>query len=164
MRLAEFNVLPADEAAAALRPCLDVERWAQQILGARPFSDRETLIGFASRAAAPFSDAELEQALSHHPRIGRRAAGAGAEAAFSRNEQSGVDASETTARALAAGNRAYEEKFDRVFLIRAAGRSGEEILAALSERLGNSPERERTIVDQQLCEIAALRLEGVVSA
>jgi 2-oxo-4-hydroxy-4-carboxy-5-ureidoimidazoline decarboxylase len=83
---------------------------------------------------------------------------------MSRSEQAGVDPSDNgTAAALAAGNRAYEEKFGRVFLIRAAGRTATEILAALSTRLTHSPAEEDRIVAQQLREIAVLRLQGVIS-
>jgi 2-oxo-4-hydroxy-4-carboxy-5-ureidoimidazoline decarboxylase len=83
---------------------------------------------------------------------------------MSRSEQAGVDPADAeVTEALAAGNRAYEEKFGRVFLIRAAGRTAPEILAALQERLDNSPAQEDVIVAQQLREIALLRLEGVIS-
>jgi 2-oxo-4-hydroxy-4-carboxy-5-ureidoimidazoline decarboxylase len=83
---------------------------------------------------------------------------------MSRSEQAGVDPADTAvAEALARGNREYEEKFGRVFLIRAAGRTAPEILAALHERLANTPAQEDAIVAQQLREIALLRLEGVIS-
>ena len=65
-------------------------------------------------------------------------------------------------QALAEGNRAYEEKFGQVFLIRAAGRSREEILAALNTRLAHTPGEEQSIIGQQLREIAVLRLEGLI--
>ncbi|QPZ37449.1 2-oxo-4-hydroxy-4-carboxy-5-ureidoimidazoline decarboxylase [Paramicrobacterium chengjingii] len=164
MQLEQFNQLPDEEALAAVRPCLDVERWGDAIVTSRPFSSRQELLAFAAEAAWPFTESELERALSHHPRIGERAAGEAHEASLSRSEQAALDISQTTAESLAAGNRAYEEKFDRVFLIRAAGRSSEEILAALNARLGHTAEEEQAIVDHQLREIAALRLEGVVSA
>jgi 2-oxo-4-hydroxy-4-carboxy-5-ureidoimidazoline decarboxylase len=83
---------------------------------------------------------------------------------MSRNEQSGVDERDAgTIAALAEGNRAYEEKFGRVFLIRAAGRTANEMLAALHERLGHTPEQEEPVVAQQLREIAVLRLEQSLS-
>ena len=46
-------------------------------------------------------------------------------------EQAGLGLEAQLRRRLEAGNRAYEERFDRVFLIRAAGRTGPEILAQL---------------------------------
>lgn len=83
---------------------------------------------------------------------------------MSRKEQAGVVSSAETQTALEAGNRAYEEKFDRVFLIRASGRSAEEILEQLQKRLHNSPDEEIAVVAQQLREIAILRLEGAIEA
>jgi 2-oxo-4-hydroxy-4-carboxy-5-ureidoimidazoline decarboxylase len=164
MLIDEFNALPAEDAMAAVRSCLDVDRWGQAIAAARPFADRAALLAFAASAASPFTDAELDRALSHHPRIGERPSGTGVEADMSRREQAGLAASDRVAAAIAEGNREYEARFDRVFLIRAAGRGADEILAELTARLGNSAEAESRIIDQQLREIAALRLEGVVSA
>jgi 2-oxo-4-hydroxy-4-carboxy-5-ureidoimidazoline decarboxylase len=65
--------------------------------------------------------------------------------------------------AIADGNRAYEERFDQVFLIRAAGRSPEEVLAELHRRLANSAEEERAEVTEQLAQITGLRVRGLVS-
>ncbi|MBT2512618.1 2-oxo-4-hydroxy-4-carboxy-5-ureidoimidazoline decarboxylase [Arthrobacter sp. ISL-30] len=164
MQLAEFNSVDRVDVVDVLRPCLDIDRWVDQIADARPFTDRNALLDFANEAARPFTSAEVQGALSHHPRIGDRPNAQTTEAAMSRSEQSGVDPSDDgVAAALAKGNREYEEKFGRVFLIRAAGRTAPEILAALQERLGHTPEEEDAIVAQQLREIALLRLEGVIS-
>ena len=85
------------------------------------------------------------------------------EARLSQSEQAGLGVADAAvAEALAEGNRAYEEKFGQVFLIRAAGRSREEILAALNTRLAHTPEEEQAIIGQQLREIAVLRLEGLI--
>jgi 2-oxo-4-hydroxy-4-carboxy-5-ureidoimidazoline decarboxylase len=164
MKLAEFNEADRADASAVLRPCIDIQRWVDQIADARPFASGDALLGFARDAASPFTPDEVDAALAHHPRIGERPTAATAEASMSRSEQAGVDPEDAAAaEALAAGNRAYEEKFGRVFLIRAAGRTAPEILAALNERLANSPAQEDVIVAQQLREIALLRLEGVIS-
>ena len=107
--------------------------------------------------------APLAAALAGHPRIGERASAPEHHAELSRREQSGVDpADREVAAALAAGNAAYEKRFDRVFLIRAAGRSASEILAELRRRLANDDEAERAETVDQLREIALLRLEGVL--
>jgi 2-oxo-4-hydroxy-4-carboxy-5-ureidoimidazoline decarboxylase len=50
-----------------------------------------------------------------------------------------------------------------VFLIRAAGRDAEEILAELERRLGNDDATERDETVEQLRQIALLRLEQVVT-
>ncbi|WP_077488962.1 2-oxo-4-hydroxy-4-carboxy-5-ureidoimidazoline decarboxylase [Sinomonas mesophila] len=160
MSLEQFNNAPAEDAKKFLRPCLDVDRWVDEIAQARPFASLEDVLKHARTAAEPFSHQEIEGALAHHPRIGERAAGTTTEAGMSRSEQAGVDQQDQeTITALAEGNRDYETKFGHVFLIRAAGRSAGEMLAALRERLAHTPEQEEPIVAEQLREIAVLRLE-----
>jgi 2-oxo-4-hydroxy-4-carboxy-5-ureidoimidazoline decarboxylase len=154
-----FDERPEDEARAVLATCLDVPRWVDEVLAGRPYGDAGALLALASASAATLTDAELEAALARHPRIGERA-GAGHDAAHSEREQSGVDRSDAEVlRRLADGNRAYEERFDRVFLIRAAGRDSREILAELERRLGNDDATERDETVDQLRQIALLRLE-----
>jgi len=161
--LAEFNRLPADDARGILRPCLDVDRWIDAIVDARPLADLDSAEA-ASRAAAPLTTAEIDAAMSHHPRIGEKAKGDSAEAAHSSREQAGLGTLEADVQSqLAAGNAAYEDRFDRVFLIRAAGRTPEEILSELQRRMDNTDEDETAEVGQQLIQIAELRLEGILS-
>src|SRR5680860_428851 len=86
----------------------------------------------------------------------------GEEATWSRREQSGVRRSDRTAAELVDGNRAYEDRFGRVFLICASGKNAEEILEALRARLHNDPESEAAVVVDELRQIALLRLRNVV--
>jgi 2-oxo-4-hydroxy-4-carboxy-5-ureidoimidazoline decarboxylase len=163
MSLEAFNGAGRDEAIALLRPCLDVDRWCAALADGRPYASLDELVATAEGAASPLTSAEVEAALAHHPRIGERPAGADAGAAMSRAEQAGVDPADAeVAAALAAGNRAYEERFGRVFLIRAAGRSSRDILDALTERLAHAPDEEGPVVADQLRQIAVLRLKGVI--
>ena len=163
MDLAEFNRLPAEDARGILRPCLDVDRWIDAIVAARPLADLDSAKA-ASRAAAPLTTDEIDAAMAHHPRIGEKAKGDGAEAEHSSREQAGLGTLDDDVQArLAAGNAAYEERFDRVFLIRAAGRTPTEILAELERRMTNTEAEENTEVGKQLIEIAALRLEGILA-
>jgi 2-oxo-4-hydroxy-4-carboxy-5-ureidoimidazoline decarboxylase len=157
-----FNDLRDDEARTLLLGCLSVPRWAEDLLARRPFVDRLDLIEAADSAARRLSDDDLEAALSGHPRIGERAA-AGHNAAASAGEQAGLDPSggDTAAR-LAAGNAAYEQRFGHVFLIRAAGRDADEVLAELDRRLANDDVAERAETVDNLRQIAILRLEKVI--
>ena len=165
MLLEHFNDAEPAELVAVLRPCIDIERWGREIIAARPFADLGELLNCASSAADPFTADEVASAMAHHPRIGERAAGSSAEASLSRKEQSAVDPTDSAiVTALAEGNRAYEAKFDQVFLIRAAGRTPQEIIDTLHQRMNNTAAEENLIVAQQLREIAVLRLEGVMSA
>jgi 2-oxo-4-hydroxy-4-carboxy-5-ureidoimidazoline decarboxylase len=161
--VALFNQLPAEPVLLRLLACLNAPGWATAVLAGRPYPDAESLLATAFRFGLVLSEDDLALALSKHPRIGERLADASREAAHSRSEQSGVDPADADLAAqLQAGNLAYEEKFDRVFLIRAAGRSGPEILAALTERLTNDPVAEADVVRDQLAQIAQLRLGALL--
>jgi 2-oxo-4-hydroxy-4-carboxy-5-ureidoimidazoline decarboxylase len=108
---------------------------------------------------------EVSMALAAHPRIGDRVEGSSAEASASRREQSSMgEASDDTRTALVEGNREYEERFGHVYLIRAAGRSPDEMLAELRRRLGNDEEAERAEITEQLAQITALRVRELVSS
>ncbi|MDK1326533.1 MULTISPECIES: 2-oxo-4-hydroxy-4-carboxy-5-ureidoimidazoline decarboxylase [unclassified Arthrobacter] len=160
--LTAFNTARFAEAEAMLRPCLDIPRWCNEIAAARPFATAGELLSFAELAAPDFTEAEVDGALAHHPRIGERPAGSGVEGAFSRSEQASVSGLSGVRDRLGAGNRAYEDRFGRVFLIRAAGRSAEEILASLQDRLQHTVEEELPVIAAQLRDIAILRLDGLL--
>ena len=139
-----------------LTASLAVPRWVEDVASHAPFDDLEHLLAVAYTEATPLAPEEIAHAISHHPRIGERPTGEGTSQAFSRAEQG---TSEELADEIAAGNRAYEERFGRVFIIRAAGRTRAEILAELTRRLALDDETELVIVGEQLRDIALLRLE-----
>ena len=158
-----FNAAPADDLRRSLLACCDVPRWAEAVLAGRPYDDPSALLAAADRAARELTPAEVDRALAAHPRIGERAQGASTEAAWSRGEQSGVAKDASTQEQLAAGNRAYEERFGRVFLICATGLSAEDVLASLRERLEHDPAAEEAVVADELRKIAVLRLEKLLA-
>jgi len=160
VQVTEFNALPAGEARSLVAGCLGVPRWVDEVVAARPYADAELLVKQGNDSALALTDDELAQALSRHPRIGDRREAEDAEARHSRDEQSGVRADD--AERLRAANAAYEARFGHVFLIRAAGRSSEEILAELERRLANNDATEREETVTALRDIALLRLEKVV--
>ncbi|WP_323098825.1 2-oxo-4-hydroxy-4-carboxy-5-ureidoimidazoline decarboxylase [Intrasporangium sp. YIM S08009] len=161
--VAAFNQADADGLRPRLHACLGVDRWVEEVLRGRPYADREALLGAADHAARELDDTELASALAGHPRIGERASAPEHDAAQSAKEQAGVDPNDAeVARSLLEGNAAYEARFDRVFLIRAAGRSAAEILAELRRRLDNDDATERAETVDQLRQIALLRLEGLL--
>ncbi|NPC95825.1 2-oxo-4-hydroxy-4-carboxy-5-ureidoimidazoline decarboxylase [Nocardioides sp. zg-DK7169] len=162
MRIEDFNAMDAAGAADVLRPCAAIPRWVEALVAGRPYADADALLARAEALAVGWTGAEVEQALADHPRIGERHAGDGTSAAMSRSEQSGVSPEAALQARIAAGNAAYEQRFGRVFLIRAAGRSGEEILAQLDQRLTHDPTTELEVTRGQLAEIAALRLRGIL--
>jgi 2-oxo-4-hydroxy-4-carboxy-5-ureidoimidazoline decarboxylase len=152
-----------DDLRTALLACLAVPRWADEVAGLAPFASAAALLEAAGAAATPLPRSEIDQAMAEHPRIGEKPRGTSQAAVFSRTEQASVDADDAAvAAAIADGNRAYEERFGRVFLIRAAGRSRREILAELHRRLALDDDTEAAIVGSELRDIALLRL-GVLA-
>lgn len=161
--LNHFNQLTEEEATSLLEPCVAVSGWAAALAGGRPWRSRAELLGAAQQLMVGWGEAELTEALSAHPRIGEKPAGQQAHAALSRQEQGGVNGDDAAlAQALKEGNARYEARFGRVFLIRAKGRGGEDILAALLRRLHNSDRAEVQEALTQLREITLLRLEGAI--
>jgi len=148
-----------------LAASLSVNRWIDEVASRHPFESVEQLLSVAAEAATPLSPAEIDEAIAHHPRIGEKPVGDGAAQTFSRNEQAGLgDDDENLAAQIAAGNEAYEERFGRVFIVRAAGRTRREILEELTRRLDLPNATELEIVGEQLREIALLRLDATFGA
>lgn len=149
-------VSPSDE---ELRACCAADAWLARISAARPFPSSKALLDLSDDTVLTLDDTALDQALAAHARIGERRLGSTTEDRWSRTEQAGALTAEADLQErIAEGNRRYEERFGHVFLIRAAGRTAEEIHAALTERLQNDPETERDVVRRELAEIVRLRL------
>ena len=154
------DVTPTEE---ELRACCAADAWLARIQAARPILSVTALLDLSDAIVLSFDDAALDQALAAHARIGERRLGSTTEDRWSRTEQAGaLGAGDDVAERIAEGNRAYEQRFGHVFLIRAAGRSADEMLAALTERLANDPQTERDVVRHELAEIVRLRLLKVV--
>ena len=134
-------------------------RWVDEVAGGGPYASLDDLLDAAGLAATPLSAEEVDQALADHPRIGERHTGSGAGACFSAAEQesSASDDADLAAQ-LAEGNRAYEEKFGRIFLIRAAGRSRPGDPRRAERRLLLPPEDEVKVAASELRDIALRRV------
>ena len=162
--LREFNALDDAAAAALLRPCLDVDRWVTELGRGPP----------VRQCRGPFRRPPGRQPTRSPPPSWKppspttRGSASGPTAAAPRPRCPGPSrpaspSTTTSSGGSVEGNRAYEQRFGRVFLIRAAGRSSTEILDKLQTRLGNSPDTEDEVVADQLRQIALIRLAGVVS-
>lgn len=159
---AAFDHADADELEQRLTGCLASQEWARRVVVGRPYRTLDALESAAMAAALALSDEGLAEALAAHPRIGERPEGDDEAAAHSRREQAGMATDGSTEQRLRLANLAYEERFGHVFLVRAAGRSAEEVLQLAQDRLGNDPLTEAGIVRHQLGEIAVLRLQGLL--
>ncbi len=155
--LQAWNELPAAEAEAAILPANGSPAWSCALSRGRPYSTPEALFRAADQTWSALPPEDWQDAFDSHPRLGERHAAASARSLqWSAEEQAGLD---QESEALRAANQRYEARFGRVFLLRAAGRSRPEVLAALEARMGNSPEEELLEAAEQQREITHLRLE-----
>lgn len=156
--------LPETELEALLNRCCGSQRWVSRMVKARPFASEVQLMGTATEIFWHLGDNDWLEAFSHHPRIGEDMEALrqkfSSTANWASGEQAGVQgASEETLKALAAGNRAYEERFGFIFIVCASGLSAEELLVRLQARMVNSPEKELRIAAGEQLAITKLRLQ-----
>jgi 2-oxo-4-hydroxy-4-carboxy-5-ureidoimidazoline decarboxylase len=161
--LTGLNTAPATDLEQALLGCCAAPHWATAVTAGRPYGSAAELYDAADAALNELDEAAIDAALAGHPRIGARR-GAGHSASSAR-EQSGVSSSSSvTLAALAEGNREYEARFGHVYLVCADGRSGEELLAVLRQRLRNDPVTERATIRAELRKINRIRLGRLIGA
>ena len=158
--LAEFNQAPVETLRPRLLSLTAAEEWADGLLAARPYDDLDAVLATSDAILAKLDEAQIDSALAGHPRIGERAEGLDEEsAARSAKEQSSMsDADTSVQEAITQGNVEYEERFGRIYLVAAAGRSADELVALLRQRLGNDPVTELEVVRGELARISRIRL------
>jgi len=161
--LQQFNRYDLQQARQVIAHCVAIAAWQSQLLARRPFRDTTELYRVASELMANWGEEELLSALDAHPRIGERPAGQSSEAEASRNEQAAVQESDAQSKeAIRLANQRYEQRFHRIFLIRAKGRSPQDILTSLAQRLQLSDAEDIKVSVQQLREITLLRLQEAI--
>jgi 2-oxo-4-hydroxy-4-carboxy-5-ureidoimidazoline decarboxylase len=160
-----LNDLPESSARAELLKCCSSSRWAAAMAAARPFASDDEVHAAAERSWWALRPEDWLEAFAGHPRIGDRAVEPrhAVTRAWSTEEQAGAAAATEAVRAaLASGNAAYERRFGHVFLIRATGRSADEMLAELRRRLANDPAAELREAAGEQAKITRLRLARLV--
>jgi OHCU decarboxylase len=164
-RLAQFNVQSGPAAEADLFVCCGSRRWAREVASARPYRDLAHLCDIADQIWWSLERADWLEAFRAHPKIGERASqGADTARHWAEQEQSAArNFSQDVAARLAALNLAYERKFGYIFLVDATGKSSEEMLAILEQRIQNDPQREIQEAAEQQRRIARRRLEKLLA-
>jgi 2-oxo-4-hydroxy-4-carboxy-5-ureidoimidazoline decarboxylase len=159
--LAQWNQLDAASAAREILPCCGSSAWANVLTAMRPFADPSELLAVSDRVWSGLAQDEWQEAFDSHPRIGQQhARAATAESlAWSSEEQRAAKSDEdATKLALAEANRQYEEKFERIFIVCASGKSSAEILSILKKRINNTAPDELLEAAEQQRQITQLRL------
>jgi OHCU decarboxylase len=158
--LAWFNRLASGEAEKLLLNCCGSHRWAASVAAGRPYADFAALVTASEAVWNRLEPSDWLEAFGAHPRLGESG---GHAPDSSQKEQSRImGAADETLAALAAENRRYEARFGHVFLISAAGRSAEEVLASLRQRTRNDPATEVKVAAAEQRKITRLRLERML--
>lgn len=162
-----LNSLATDRAFAEFHACCGSSRWAKEMINNRPFGDVSSVKECARDIWWTLDTADWLEAFRSHPKIGeKKAEGTVSQKArlWSGDEQSGVrDATRETSGSLATLNKEYEAKFGFIFIVCATGKSSEEMLAILRERLMNDPTQELRNAATEQAKITELRLDKLLN-
>jgi allantoicase len=162
-----LNSLDPSAARAGMMNCCGSTKWADAITKSSPFASAALLVEKAETAFSHLEKNDWLEAFGHHPRIGEMKSSAvtsNQAQSWATQEQSGITgAQEKVVAELAAANRAYESRFGHIFIVCASGKSSEEILRMLRERMSNNPENELRIAADEQRKITRLRLEKLLN-
>jgi OHCU decarboxylase len=159
MTLDELNRMTAQRATDVLKPCCGSQRWAEGVVVRRPFTDVAELHRAADVVAQALGREDWLDAFRSHPRIGETKSAS----RWSQKEQEGmITAADEVRKRLARLNEEYHERFGFIFIICAAGKSAEDMLAQLEERIQNRPEDEMRVASEEQRKIVHLRLDKLI--
>ena len=166
--LARWNKLQTHSASEEILPCCGSKAWARGMADRRPIPDEAALLRACDEVWWALAEADWLEAFSSHPKIGEataKQAVSARSAEWSGEEQRNVVQVESSVKtALAQGNRRYEERFHRIFIVCATGKSAQAILAILERRLQNDDRTELHEAAEQQRQITHLRLKKWLSA
>jgi 2-oxo-4-hydroxy-4-carboxy-5-ureidoimidazoline decarboxylase len=166
MTIEELNNLSPEAARAEFQKCCGADRWVKKMVNGRPFSSTEQLFQTAETIWRSLGPSDWKEAFLHHPKIGNikglreKFESTGDLAA---SEQSGVQqASEATLNELTRMNREYEAKFGYIFIVNATGKTADEMLHILKQRIENEPAKELLIAAEEQRKITRIRLDKML--
>jgi len=167
MTIEEINKTDDELIIEQFMMCCGSTNWAQAMADARPFDSAEDLHTTAVAIWQGLEDSDWLEAFTHHPKIGdienlRKKFASTAE--WAEGEQSGAaQASEAVLKKLADLNKVYEKKYGYIFIVCATGKTAEEMLALLENRLDNPKEKELKIAVGEQQKITTIRLNKLLA-
>jgi len=158
MTVDELNGSP--DADALFLRCCGSRRWAGAMAAARPFDGLAALLDTADRKWNALAPVDWLEAFAAHPKIGERTGDV-----WAAGEQAGAsNASRDVRERLAEANRAYEARFGYIFIVCAAGKTADAMLALAEERLRHDPDRELRVAAEEQRDITRLRLSKLLAS
>jgi 2-oxo-4-hydroxy-4-carboxy-5-ureidoimidazoline decarboxylase len=160
--LIRWNSLDPATAARETLPCCGSQAWAAALASKRPIVNEASLIEASTNIWLALPEEAWQEAFDSHPRIGQSHAQTHAteeSLRWSAQEQRTALSRDETARlAFEEANRRYEQKFGRIFIVCATGKTSAEMLAILEARMKNDAATELREAAEQQRQITELRL------
>jgi 2-oxo-4-hydroxy-4-carboxy-5-ureidoimidazoline decarboxylase len=161
--LARWNGLPQEEAAREILACCGSRTWAASMAAQRPIRDESSLLATSDTIWRSVGESDWLEAFRSHPRIGEthkeKVAPAQSSTWSEQEQQKAATIDEAVKLALKWGNREYEQKFGRIFIVCATGKSASEILEILRRRLHNDEATELQLAAEEQRQIMHIRLK-----
>lgn len=166
MTLKEINQLEIKELEKKLEQCCASTKWYKELAAAFPFDRVEDLNAASDRIWDNCSEVDYLEAFEGHPKIGDVSSLAKkfqGTKEWAGNEQGLVNqASMSVIRDLAKGNAAYEARFGFIFIVFATGKTAQQMLDLLLERLPNRRAEELEIAAVEQHKITTLRIQKLL--
>jgi len=160
--LARWNSLDPATAARETLPCCGSQAWAVALASRRPIADEPSLIEISSAVWLGLPEEAWLEAFDSHPRIGQKNAQrrtSEESLRWSVQEQcTALSEGDAIKLAFQEANQRYEQKFGRIFIVCAAGKTSAEMLAILEARMKNDAATELHEAAEQQRQITQLRL------
>lgn len=163
MTLQHFNTSTSQHIKEVLFKCCGCTNWAEQLSKKIPFTSIDELKSESDKMWFSCDKKDWLEAFTHHPKIGDIKSLEKKFAStqhWASDEQASVNiATQNVLTELKELNDAYEQKFGYIFIVCATGKSAEEMLLLLRQRLQNNLEEEIKIAAGEQNKITHLRID-----
>ncbi len=167
MSIADFDNLAIEEKKRLLAECCNSASWIKKMIGIFPVQDLVDLLEYAEEEWYECNPAEWLEAFQNHIRIGDINSiekNTTINSDWVKNEQAiFFKAAPAILESLKKENELYEETFGYNYIVFTKGKSIDEIIADLSNRLENDPRDELRIAAGEQNKITQLRLQQLFS-
>ena len=161
MEFRDFNTIDNGTKEEALFACCGSVKWVKEVLQIAALHSEKELVDAAENAwYNSCENSDYLESFTHHPQIGDIKS---LQEKFAGKEQASIAvATQETIEKLAAMNADYKSKFGFIFIVCATGKSAQEMLQLLSDRISNSLEEEITIAMGEQMKITIIRFQKLL--
>ncbi|MEH6394312.1 2-oxo-4-hydroxy-4-carboxy-5-ureidoimidazoline decarboxylase [Pseudoalteromonas sp.] len=166
MNSIKLNTLTETQAKQALTHCCAAPNWVAGMLKALPFKNKQQMFECAQNVWENLSEPDYLAAFEGHPQIGDLSTLGKKYAATAQkasHEQAGMSqANEQTLQTMIALNKQYLTKFGFIFIVCASGKTAEQMLSLIEQRINNTRMTELHIAADEQAKITKIRLEALL--